>query len=72
MGVLATGGRAFLDDADLPFARMIGLVSTANRGGFIQMRHDLPKPLPEGTTGLRLIPRGNTKHYFVHLRSDGT
>lgn len=51
---------------------MTGRVSTANRGGFIQMRLDLATPPPEGTTGVRLIVRGNDQRYFMHLRTDGT
>ena len=48
------------------------LVSTANRGGFIQLRLDLASPPPEGTTGIRLVARGNGQRYFVHLRTNGT
>ncbi len=72
MGGQSTGGVAFLSEAVLSFARMTGHVSTANRGGFIQMRLDLPTPLPEAATGLRLIVRGNTQRYFVHLRTGAT
>lgn len=72
MGGRSTGTVAFLSEAGLSFARMTGHVSTANRGGFIQMRFDLPTPLPEATKGLRLIVRGNTQRYFVHLRSGGS
>ena len=53
-------------------ARMTGRVSTENNGGFIQMRMDLPEGAPEGTTGVRLIVRGNDQPYFVHLRTSGT
>ena len=72
MGGRSTGTVIFLSEAELSFARMTGHVSTANRGGFIQMRLDLPSPLPEATAGLRLIVRGNTQRYFVHLRSGGS
>jgi hypothetical protein len=53
-------------------ARVTGRVSTANRGGFIQMRMDLAAPPPEGTSGVRLIVRGNDQRYFIHLRTTGT
>lgn len=69
MGGMSNGGVVFLAEAGLSFARMTGHVSTANRGGFIQLRLDLPSPLLEATTGFRLIVRGNTQRYFVHLRS---
>lgn len=72
MGGVSTGGVTFAQESGQPFARMTGRVSTANQGGFIQMRLDLPSPPPEGTTGVRLIVRGNDQRYFVHLRTGGT
>ena len=72
MGGVSTGGVAFANEDGASFARMTGRVSTANRGGFIQMRLDLASPPPEGTTGVRLIVRGNDQRYFVHLRTGGT
>jgi hypothetical protein len=41
MGGVSTGGIAFAQEDGASFARMTGRVSTANRGGFIQMRLDL-------------------------------
>ncbi|MEY4696125.1 MAG: hypothetical protein RIT14_553 [Pseudomonadota bacterium] len=72
MGGLSTGGVDFATEDGQAFARMTGRVSTANRGGFIQMRLDLATPPPEATTGVRLIVRGNDQRYFVHLRTTGT
>jgi Complex I intermediate-associated protein 30 (CIA30) len=72
MGGMSTGGVAFAQENGTSFARMTGRVSTANRGGFIQMRLDLTSPPPEGTTGVRLIVRGNGQRYFLHLRTGGT
>ncbi|MFN4130086.1 MAG: CIA30 family protein [Paracoccaceae bacterium] len=72
MGGVSTGSVAFAQEDGQPFARMTGRVSTASRGGFIQMRLDLPSPPPEGTTGVRLVVRGNSQRYFVHLRTGGT
>ena len=72
MGGVSTGGVDFATEDGHAFARMTGRVSTANRGGFIQMRPDLATPPPEGTTGVRLIVRGNDQRYFVHLRTGGT
>ena len=72
MGGVSTGGIAFAQEDGTSFARMTGRVSTANRGGFIQMRLDLVTPPPEGTTGARLIVRGNAQRYLVHLRTGGT
>jgi hypothetical protein len=72
MGGVSTGGVVFAQENGRPYARMTGRVSTANRGGFIQMRLDLSSPPPEGTTGVRLVVRGNDQRYFVHLRTSGT
>ena len=72
MGGVSTGGVTFVQEDALDFARMTGRVSTANRGGFIQMRLDLANPPPEGTTGVRVVVRGNSQRYFVHLRTAGT
>ncbi len=72
MGGVSTGGVTFAQQDGLAYARMSGRVSTANRGGFIQMRLDLASAPPEGTTGVRLVVRGNGQRYFVHLRTGWT
>lgn len=72
MGGVSTGGVDFATEDGHAFARMTGRVSTVNRGGFIQMRLDLATRPPEGTTGVRLMVRGNNQRYFVHLRTGGT
>ncbi len=72
MGGVSTGRLQFLKDGELTFARLTGRVSTANRGGFIQMRSSLGEPPPAGTTGVRLIVRGNDQRYFIHLRTRGS
>jgi len=69
MGGVSTGGIGFVRDDGSSCARITGRVSTANPGGFIQMRLDLDNPPPEGTTGVRLVPRGNSQRYFRHLRT---
>lgn len=72
MGGVSTGQVAFVQDAGESYARMTGRVSTANRGGFIQMRLDLDNSPPVDSEGVRLIVRGNDQRYFVHLRTTGT
>jgi len=72
MGGVSSGGVVFAQEDGQPYSRMAGHISTANRGDFIQMRLDLASPPPKGTTGVRLIVRGNGQRYFVHLRTDGT
>ncbi len=49
--------------------RLTGTVSTANNGGFIQVRTDLPDGAPPGSGAIHLRVRGNGERYFVHLRS---
>lgn len=72
MGGVSTGQVAFVEEDGQQHARMTGRVSTANRGGFIQMRMDLASPPPEDAAGVRLVVRGNDQRYFVHLRTSGT
>jgi hypothetical protein len=72
MGGVSTGRLAFEREDGRAHARMTGGVSTANRGGFIQMRMALAEPPPAETAGVRLIARGNDARYFVHLRTSGT
>lgn len=72
MGGVSSGEARFGQEAGARFARMTGNVSTANNGGFIQIRTELPSGLPEQTTGIRLVVRGNDQRYFVHLRTTGT
>lgn len=72
MGGVSTGEVVFVQEAGQTHARMTGRVSTANRGGFIQMRLNLTASPPAGTAGVRLVARGNDQRYFVHLRTTGT
>ena len=72
MGGVSTGSVAFAQEDGQTFARMTGRVSTANNGGFIQMQLDLTTPPPDSATGVRIVVRGNSQDYFVHLRTSGT
>jgi hypothetical protein len=72
LGGVSTGSVTFAQEYGLHFARMTGHISTANRGGFIQMRRDLKSLPPKDKTGVRLIVRGNAERYFVHLRTAST
>lgn len=72
MGGVSTGQLRFEIEEGQSHARLTGTVSTANNGGFIQIRRDLETAPPAGATGLRLVVRGNDKRYFVHLRTSGT
>ena len=72
MGGVSSGQVKFLNDGNKAYAHMTGNVSTENKGGFIQMRMELPDGAPEDTVGVRLKVRGNGQTYFVHLRTSGT
>ena len=66
-------GRAIFEQIDGQLAlRLTGMVSTANRGGFIQARTELGAPLPAKAQGVILNVRGNDQTYFVHLRTTRT
>ncbi|MEL6572359.1 MAG: CIA30 family protein [Pseudomonadota bacterium] len=69
MGGVSDGEAVLAQDGDVIFARLTGKVSTANNGGFVQMRRGLTAPLPTDSTGLTLTVRGNGERYFVHLRT---
>ena len=72
MGGVSTGRMEFLSEDGTRFARLTGHVSTANRGGFIQIRRDLSEPPPKTAEGVRIVVRGNDQGYFIHLRTTGT
>lgn len=50
--------------------RLTGSVSTANNGGFVQVRTRFDG-LPDGATGLRMSVKGNGETYYVFLRTKG-
>ena len=68
MGGVSNGGAAFMQEDGTTFARLAGEVSTANNGGFIQIRRQLSAPFPDASTGLTLTARGNGERYYIHLR----
>jgi hypothetical protein len=72
MGGVSSGQVGFLREDGRVHARMTGSVSTANNGGFIQMRLDLDEGAPPDSTGVRAVVRGNDQRYFIHLRTKGT
>lgn len=62
-------GQARMDGGAI---RLTGQVSTANNGGFIQSRTDMPEGLPQGAEGLVIRVRGNGARYVIHLRTRST
>jgi hypothetical protein len=67
MGGVSTGEARI--DAD--GVTLTGTVSTANNGGFIQVRREAIN-LPDGVEALRIRVRGDGQTYFVHLRTRAT
>lgn len=72
MGGVSQGGAALAQEDATYFAQLSGRVSTANNGGFIQLRRDLDDMLSANVTGLRLRVRGSNGPYFVHIRTNKT
>ena len=68
-----SNGKAFLGKSGSDnFVRLEGKVSTANNGGFIQIRHSLTKSLDENIQGISLKVRGNGEKYYVFIRTRST
>ena len=68
-----SNGKAFLGKSGSDsFVRLEGKVSTANNGGFIQIRHSLTKSLDENIQGISLKVRGNGEKYYVFIRTSST
>ena len=67
-----SNGQAFLEkDGDIFFARLIGNVSTANNGGFIQIRRNVSDG-PKEAEGILLRVRGNGENYYMHVNTSET
>jgi len=70
MGGVSEGRAEFTSDGDAAYIKLTGAVSTANNGGFIQVRRLFPYGWPAGTDGLALDMRGNGESYYVFLRTN--
>lgn len=71
MGGESEGKAQSLIDADGKFIRLEGTVTTANNGGFIQIRTPV-SGLNEKLKGVSLKIRGNGERYYVFIRTTGT
>lgn len=76
MGGVSSGKIEFVSEDERLSMHMTGAVSLANNGGFIQARTDLR---PQGRsfdarrfTGVKLLVKGNSQQYAVHLRTGQT
>ena len=72
MGGVSEGRVEYVDQGDDSFARLTGLVSTENNGGFIQVRRTVAKRSVDSALGVYVKARGNSQEYYIHLRTSGT
>ena len=76
MGGVSNGQAVLENDEEIFFARLIGNVSTANNGGFIQLRSTLSfvNLINEDKVlkGVRLNTRGNGETYHIFIRTSET
>ena len=74
MGGVSEGSAKMVTDRDDgdSYAHMVGSVSTANNGGFIQLRTSLSAGVDKKAAGVYIKARGNGQKYYIHLRTRGT
>ena len=72
MGGISEGTAQFEDQGTSQFIRLSGEVSTANNGGFIQVRSSVVWEAAKGKTGIKLMVKGNGDLYYLHIRSTNT
>ena len=74
MGGVSEGSARLGTDNDTgdAYAHMVGDVSTANNGGFIQLRTRLSSGADKNAAGIYIKVRGNGQKYYIHLRTKGT
>ncbi len=71
MGGKSQGSAQILRQGDERFVRLQGDVTTANNGGFIQIRTAI-SGLEKDIKGVSLKVRGNGERYYVFIRTSGT
>ena len=72
MGGVSEGSAKFRNSGSDKTLRLTGEVSTANNGGFIQVRSSVPWELAKGKIGIRLKVKGNGDQYYLHIRNSST
>ena len=74
MGGVSDGQVDLEKDGEMYYARLTGNVSTANNGGFIQLRAGVSFANSEkngnNLQGVRLNVRGNGETYYIHIRTN--
>ena len=74
MGGVSDGKVDLEKEGEMYYARLSGNVSTANNGGFIQLRAGVSFANSEkngnNLQGVRLNVRGNGETYYIHIRTN--
>ena len=71
MGGVSEGGASVRSDSEGPYVRLEGSVSTANNGGFIQIRRNVSEQ-SKHAKGILLKVRGNEEKYYIHVNTSET
>ena len=71
MGGVSEGMASVRSGLEGPYVRLEGLVSTANNGGFIQIRTKITDGV-KNAEGILLKVRGNGENYYIHLNTNET
>ena len=69
MGGVSEGRVSVRPGPEGPYVRLEGLVSTANNGGFIQIRTKIADGVKDAE-GILLKVRGNGENYYIHLNTN--
>ena len=71
MGGVSEGGASVKLGPEGPYVRLEGSVSTANNGGFIQIRRNVSER-SKHAKGILLKVRGNDERYYIHVNTSET
>ena len=71
MGGVSAGEASVKLGPEGPYLRLEGLVSTANNGGFIQIRRNVSERSKDAK-GILLKVRGNGEKYYIHVNTNET
>ncbi len=71
MGGVSEGGASVRTGSEGPYVRLEGSVSTANNGGFIQIRRNVSEKSKDAK-GILIKVRGNGEKYYIHLNTSET
>lgn len=72
MGGISEGQAHYKDTSSGTEITLSGQVSTANNGGFIQIRLPIAKGLSTDKTGIKVKVKGNGERYYIHIRNTST